>query len=101
MSKTISFLQGVAKGGHHLLLDGTLVRRLAENDIKIVNYNPGAGAGSYDAKYGANCGLPEFLPDGLRRIRLHCAGNELTIRHSGGDEYSVQLKSVLTGMCFC
>ena len=76
-----------------------LVRRLSENDIQIVNYNPGSGSDFYDAKYGANFGLPDFLPLGLRRNRAHFAGNELTIRRSGEDEYSVQLKSILTGKC--
>jgi len=89
--------EGVARGGQHLLSDGMLVRRLSEMDIKIVNYSAGAGSNFYDAKYGASYGLPDFLPEGLRRNRSHFAGNELTIRCHGNDEYYVCLKSVLTG----
>ena len=79
-----------------------LVRRLAEKDIKIINYSPGASSFVYDAKSGADFSMSEMLPIGLHRVRGYLGGNQLTIRRmhhqDGGDEeYNVHLRSILTG----
>ena len=84
-------------------MDGMLVRRLSEENIKIVNYSPGSSSFVYDAKAAADYDLPDMLPTGLIRIRVYLAGNELTIRRMhthDHEEYNVHLLSKLTGKCF-
>jgi len=94
--------EGVSKGGQYLLMDGMLVRRLAEKDISIINYSPGASSFVYDAKAGAGFSTSDMLPNGLHRIRVYLGGNELTIRRmhhreNDAEEYNVHIRSTLTG----
>jgi len=91
------YAEGVSKGGKHLLRDGMLVRKLCEEGRKIINYQPGFGASTYDAKLGGNFTLEDLLPENLIRNRITLGGNLLTVTRSGFNKYRVVVKSLLSG----
>ena len=80
-----------------MLNDGMLVRRLKEEGVSVINYCPGASSYVYDAKAGGDYDLPDMLPDGLHRVRVYLAGNELTIRRNNCGDYNVIIESTETG----